>query len=102
MFAIVQTLGKQFMVSSGDRITMPHMDGAVGDVVKFSEVLLKSDGDKTVIGTPFVKDAVVEAKIVSQQKGEKIVVRRYKSKVRYRKTRGFRPVETDVEIVKIG
>jgi len=101
MFAIIKLLGKQFIVSPGERITVPHMDGAVGDVVKISDVLLVSDDKKTSIGTPLVKGSVVEATIVSQQKGEKITVRRYKSKVRYRKTRGFRPLETDIEIVNI-
>ena len=102
MFAIIQLVGKQFIVSEGDKITIQHIDGAVGDVLKISDVLLTSDDKKTTIGTPLVKGAFVEAKILSQQKGEKITVRRFKSKVRYRKTRGFRPVETDIEIVKIG
>ena len=101
MFAIIQFVGKQFIVSPGERITVPHVEGAVGDALKITDVLLTSDGTKTSIGTPFVKGSAVEAKIVSQQKGEKITVRRYKSKVRYRKTRGFRPVETDIEIVSI-
>jgi large subunit ribosomal protein L21 len=102
MFAIIQYCGKQFIVSPGERITVPHLDGAVGDVLKISEVLLVSDDKKTSIGTPLVKGSSVEAKIVSQQKGEKITVRRFKSKVRYRKTRGFRAQTTDIEITKIG
>ena len=101
MFAIIGLLGKQFIVSPGERITVPHVDGAVGDVLNISDVLLLSDDKKTSIGTPLVKHSAVEAKIVSQQKGEKITVRRFKSKVRYRKTRGFRPLETDIEIVSI-
>ena len=101
MFAIMKLLGKQYIVSVGDRITVSHMEGAVGDAVKITDVLLVSDDKKTTIGTPNVKGSVVEATIVSQQKGEKITVRRYKSKVRYRKTRGFRPLETDIEIVSI-
>lgn len=93
--------GKQFIVSEGEKIIVPHVDGAVGDMLKISDILLVEDGKKTSIGTPFVKGAMVEAKILTQQKGEKITVRRYKSKVRYRKTRGFRPLETEIEIVKI-
>jgi len=102
MFAVIKLVGKQYIVSAGDKITVPHIEGEVGSAVKIADVLLVSDEKKTDIGTPLVKGAAVEAKIISQQKGEKITVRRYKSKVRYRKTRGFRPVETDLEIVKIG
>jgi len=101
MFAIIKCAGKQFIVSPGERITVPHLDGAVGDELTISDVLLVSDDKKTSIGTPLVKGAEVKTKIVSQQKGEKITVRRFKSKVRYRKTRGFRPLETDIEIVSI-
>lgn len=102
MFAIIRCAGKQFIVSEGERITVPHLAGNVGDALKLSDVLLTSDDKKISIGAPLVKDSIVEAKIVSQQKGEKITVRRYKSKVRYRKTRGFRPMETDIEIIRIG
>ena len=93
--------GKQFIVSKGDRIIVPHVDGEVGDTLHITDVLLVSDDEKTHIGTPFVKGSAVDAKILIQQKGEKITVRRYKSKVRYRKTRGFRPMETEIEIIAV-
>ena len=102
MFAIIQFLGKQFIVSPGEIISVPHLSGNVGDVIKIPEVLLVTDDKKTTIGAPFVKGTIVEAKIVRQYKGEKLTVRRFKSKVRYRKTRGFRPQMTDIEILKIG
>jgi len=101
MFATIRLVGKQYIVSPGDKITVPHVEGEEGTALKLSDILLVSDEKKVTIGTPVVKDAIVEAKIISQHKGEKITVRRYKSKVRYRKTRGFRPLETDLEIVKI-
>lgn len=101
MFAIIQCTGKQYIVSPNDSITVQHLDGNVGDELNITDVLLVSDDKKTSIGTPYVKGAVVKAKIISQQKGEKITVRRFKSKVRYRKTRGFRPLETEIKIVSI-
>lgn len=78
------------------------MPGEVGDTLHIPEVLLTSEDEKTTIGTPFVKGTEVEAKILAQKQGEKITVRRYKQKVRYRKTRGFREQLTDIEITKIG
>ena len=101
MFAIVQIQGKQYKVAVGDHIVCEKMDGEVGSTVTFNHVLLVA-GDKAVkIGEPTVKSVKVAAKIVAQQKGEKLEVRRYKSKVRYRKHIGFRPLVTKLEIVSI-
>jgi large subunit ribosomal protein L21 len=101
MFAIVTINGKQYEVSPGMTVDVEHLVGNEGDVVDLPYVLLVSDEKGTRIGTPIVK-ATVKAKITKQYKGEKIMVRRYKSKVRYRKQNGFRPVLTQLEIVSVG
>lgn len=102
MFAIVSIAKKQYMVSVGDTIAVPHLEGKAGDELKFSDVLLVSHDDgKTDIGTPSVKGALVKGTIALQRKGEKINVRRYKSKVRERRSIGFRPVVTDITITAI-
>lgn len=102
MFAIVEIQGKQYRVGAGDVIDASYIDGHVGTSVTFDRVLLVSDDKKTRIGTPTVKGVEVRAKIVFQGKGEKINVRRFKQKVRYRKSTGFRPLVTKLEIVSIG
>lgn len=102
MFATVEIAGKQYVVAPGDTIIVDHIDGNVGDSIVFNSVLLYSDGTKTTVGTPTVAGVKVTAKISSQQKGEKLHVRRYKSKVRYRKKTGFRAHETTLVIEKIG
>ena len=94
MFAVAVIGGKQYRVAKGDRITVDHISGNVGDTVTFDRVLLVADGKKTKIGTPVVKKASVTAKILAQEKGEKIDVRRFKAKVRVRRSRGFRPLIT--------
>ena len=101
MFAIVEIQGKQFRVTVGGILSVERMDGAAGDTVKFDRVLMVSDEKTTKIGTPTVKGVVVTAKILAQEKGEKMEVRRYKQKVRYRKHVGFRPQLTKLEIVSI-
>jgi len=101
MFAVIRYLGKQFIASPGETITVPHVEGKAGDVIEISDVLLVSEDKKVSIGTPLVKGKIVKVKIISQHKGDKLTVRRYKSKVRYRKTRGFREQLTDVEILTI-
>lgn len=102
MFVVVEIAGKQYRVSAKDVIDASFIEGKEGTTLTFDRVLLLSDGKKTTIGTPIVKGALVKAKIVSQEKGEKINVRRYKQKVRYRKSTGFRPLVTKLEIVSVG
>jgi large subunit ribosomal protein L21 len=101
MLAIVTISGKQYKVSTGDRIEVDKIEGKVGDAVQFDHVLLTNDKGATKIGTPLVGGVKVKAKIVAQGKGEKIEVRRYKSKVRYRRHIGFRPSITQIEITAI-
>lgn len=101
MFCVVSISGKQYTVSAGDVIEVARLEGKVGDTMTFDHVLLVADGKKTKIGTPTVKGAKVTAKITAQGKGKKVDVRRFKSKVRYRKARGFRPHLTTLEIVSV-
>lgn len=102
MFAVVEIFGKQYRVSVKDIIDASYIEGKEGTILTFDRVLLLSDGKKNQIGTPTVKGVAVKAKIVAQAKGEKLNVRRYKQKVRYRKSTGFRPLVTKLEILSIG
>ena len=100
MFAIVQTGGKQYNVTEGDVIKVEKLPNAVGEKVNL-EVLLVSDGDKTVAGTPTVKGAEVNAEILSHGKGDKIVVFKYKPKKNERKKQGHRQPLTELKILSI-
>lgn len=102
MFTILRVAGKQYNVSAGDLIDVDHMDGNEGDTVTLDDVLLVEKDGNVSVGMPTVKGVKAKAKIVKQYKGEKIEVRRFKSKVRYRRKRGFRPHRTQLEIVSVG
>jgi large subunit ribosomal protein L21 len=102
MFAVIQISGKQYKVQKGDTLEVAKIDGKEGDTITIDKVLLVSDDKNVQIGTPVVAGAAVKAKIVSQGQGKKLYVGRYKHKVRYRKTIGFRPQITNLEIVAIG
>lgn len=101
MFAIVKIGAKQYTVKPTDVIDVDLLPDAVGDVLTFSEVLLVKDDKSTKIGKPYVKGAVVKAKVVAHTQGEKIAVRRYKHKVRHRRHIGFRAQLTTLEIVSV-
>ncbi len=100
MFAVVQTGGKQYNITENDVLKVEKLNGAVGDKVKL-EVLLVSDGTKTVAGTPTVKTAEVVAEILAHGKGDKIVVFKYKPKKNERKKQGHRQPWTELKIVSI-
>jgi large subunit ribosomal protein L21 len=100
MFAIIKISGKQYKVKPGDVIDVAKLNGKEGEIVS-PEVLLVSDGKDIKVGTPLVNGADVKVKIVGDLKGEKINVRRYKHKVRSRRSIGFRSQLTRLEIVSI-
>src|SRR5215471_2885642 len=103
MYAIVETGGKQYRVKPGDTIAVERLSGEPGEVLDLGRVLLiAGSGDTdTRVGTPGVDGAVVRAEVVEHARGEKIIVFRYKSKVRYRRKTGHRQSLTRVRITDI-
>ena len=99
--AVIATGGKQYVVSEGDTVTIERLK-ATDNTVQF-EAMLIVDGDKTVVGTPLVKDAVVKATIVDDEaKADKVTAIRYKAKKRVHKVQGHRQLQTVVKIESIG
>jgi len=99
-FAIIQNGGKQYKVAVGETVSLEKIDQEEGKVT-FPFVVLISDGDKTTIGEPFIKGALVEGDIVEQGRADKIRVVHRKSKKRMMKVRGHRQPFTKVTITKI-
>ncbi len=100
MFAVVQTGGKQYNVTENDVLKVEKLPNAVGDKIKL-DVLLVSDGNKTVAGNPLVKTAEVVAEVLGSGKGDKIVVFKYKPKKNERTKQGHRQPWTEIKIVSI-
>ncbi len=100
-YAVIQTGGKQYKVSEGTVVDIEKVDLKEGDELIFDKILLIAGEGAAQIGQPTIKSASVSAKIVSQIKGEKIRVSKFKAKARYRKTIGHRQLLTKVKIEKI-
>jgi len=100
-FAVISTGGKQYRVGVGDKLSVEKLAGESGQVLKFSEVLLKAEGDKIEVGAPHIKGAHVEAEILKQAREDKKIVFRYHSKTRYRKFKGHRQSKTELRIKSI-
>jgi large subunit ribosomal protein L21 len=102
MYAIVETGGKQYRVKPGDTIAVERLSGEPGEVLDLGRVLLVAGNGATPrIGSPDVDSAVVRAEVVEHARGEKIIVFRYKSKVRYRRKTGHRQALTRLRITDI-
>jgi large subunit ribosomal protein L21 len=98
MFAVIKSGGRQYKVSVGQQLEVNRLPIEDGAQVRFEEVLLISDADTSMVGTPFVEHAAVLATAVRQDRGEKLIVFRYKSKKRFRHRRGHRQELTVLSI----
>lgn len=100
-FAIVQTGGKQHRVEPGQVIEVEKLAVEEGQTVELNEVLLVSDENGIRQGRPLVDGARVVGRVVKQTRGPKIIVFKYKPKVRYRKKTGHRQSITRIAIENI-
>ncbi|MFL5661471.1 MAG: 50S ribosomal protein L21 [Ktedonobacteraceae bacterium] len=98
MFAVIKSGGRQYKVSVGQQLEVNRLPVEDGAQVKFEEVLLISDADTSMVGAPFVDNAMVIATAVKQDRGEKLVVFRYKAKKRFRHRKGHRQELTILSI----
>jgi len=99
--AVIETGGKQYLVSEGKKVKIEKIKGETGEKIKFDRVLLFFDGKKTAIGTPYLKGLLVEGEIIKSGRLKKVIVFRYHSKTRYRKKKGHRQHFSEVLIKKI-
>ena len=100
-YAVIKNGGHQYKVEEGQVIEVEKLESD-GTSYVFDEVLLVVDGDKVELGMPTVSGMKVYADVVSEVKGEKIEVFKYKSKSRYRKHTGHRQKYTQIKINGIG
>ncbi len=101
IYAIIKTGGKQYRVHPGEVIEVERLDGEPGSSLELGEVLMVVDGDSVSVGTPSVKGAKVVATIVEETRAPKVIVFKYKPKVRYRRTRGHKQRLTRLRIESI-
>jgi len=101
MYAIVDIAGQQFKVKKDQKIYVNRLDGEEGAVVKFDKVMLLDDENNIKVGTPYLENVTVTAKILKHLKGDKIRVFKKKRRKGYKVTRGHRQYLTQIEIQDI-
>lgn len=100
-FAVIETGGKQYLVSDDKSIVTEKLPVDAGGKVVFDKVVLMDDGSATTLGAPYIAGAKIEATVDTQGRGRKIVVIKYKAKSRYYKKRGHRQPFSKVTIKKV-
>lgn len=100
-YAVIESGGKQHKVMEGDRILVDNLKQEIDKKVTFSKVLLLRDSDNVIIGQPYIEKTQVDGKIINLVKGKKIRVSKFKAKVHYRRSTGFRSHYSEVLIEKI-
>lgn len=101
MLAVIKTGGKQYIVEPGKRLKIEKLNAKEGEEVVFDQVLLLEKQNKLEIGDPLISGAKVTGKVLRQDKAKKVIVFKYKPKVRYHKKKGHRQPFTEVEILEI-
>ena len=101
MFAVLKTGGKQYKVQAGDILRVEKLAAEAGETIQFNEILMLG-GDNLVVGAPLVDDAGVQAEVVDQIKGEKVInfVKR-RRKHSSKRTKGHRQQLTLIKITDI-
>lgn len=100
-FVIVEQGGKQYRAAEGETIEIDRLPNEVGDSLTLEDVLLSVDDEDVIIGTPLIKGAKVQAKVMDHFKGRKILVFKYRPKQRYRVKSGHRQQYTRLLIESI-
>jgi len=103
IYAIIETGGKQYKVAPEQVIEVERLDVPKGGIVELDKVLFIGGDGNTLVGNPVIDGAKVVATSLGETKGEKVIVFKYKPKVRYRRKTGHRQTYTRMlvnEIIK--
>lgn len=101
MYAIVEIGAQQYKVEEGRKIFVHKMSLEEGAKVEFDRVLLVENDGKIQVGLPVVEGAKVQATVITEVKGDKVIVFKKKRRKTYRKKNGHRQQYTQIEINKI-
>jgi large subunit ribosomal protein L21 len=101
MYAVMTTGGRQYRVSPGDTIDVEKLTGAVGETVTVTNVQLVGQGAEVTVGTPAVDGVRVEAQIIAQKRGKKIIIFKHRRRKGYRRKQGHRQSLTSLRVTGI-
>jgi large subunit ribosomal protein L21 len=101
MYAVIESGGKQHRVEEGEVLRLEKLDAATGDSVSFDKVLMVGEGESVKIGEPYVEGGKVTAEVVTQGRGTKVRIIKFRRRKHSRKQQGHRQWFTEVKITGI-
>ena len=101
MYAVIKTGGKQYRVSSGEKLKVEQLAADVGSEITIDQVLMVADGDKISIGKPLLEGAKVQATVVSHGRADKVKIFKLRRRKHYKKQQGHRQNFTEIQVNQI-
>lgn len=101
MYAVIQTGGKQYRVSEGDKLCVEKLVAEAGSTVELDKVLMVGEGEEVKIGTPYVEGGMVTATVKSHGRGKKVKIIKFRRRKHHLKRQGHRQAFTELEITGI-
>lgn len=101
MYAVIQTGGKQYRVAQGETLRVEKLLVSAGDKLTFEALMLADDAGGVTVGKPLVPGASVQAEVLEQGLGEKIIIFKYRRRKNYRRKQGHRQPFTSLKITSI-
>jgi large subunit ribosomal protein L21 len=98
MYAVIKTGGKQYRVAAGEKLKIEQIPADVGSEIVLDQVLMVSDGDNVMLGSPLVSGAAVKATVVAHGRGEKVKIFKMRRRKHYQKNQGHRQNYTEIHI----
>ncbi len=101
MYAVIKTGGKQYRVAANDKILIEKLEGAAGDHISFTNVLMVTGEGQVLVGAPFLEGATVVGEIEKQARGPHLIIFKKRRRKHYRRRNGHRQDLTSVIITEI-
>ena len=101
MYAVIQTGGKQYRVSEGDKIRVEMLTAEEGSTVELGKVLLIADGDNVKVGAPYVEGNTVTATVNSHGRSKKVKIIKFRRRKHHMKRQGHRQWYTELQVTGI-
>ncbi len=101
MYAVISSGGKQYRVQEGDVLKLETLSEEVGATINFDCVLALGEGDSLKVGKPYIKGCKVSATVLSQGRGKKIHIVKFRRRKHHEKWQGHRQNYTEVKITQI-
>ncbi len=98
MYAVIKTGGKQYRVAAGEKLKIEQIPAEVGAEITLDQVLMVGEGESVKVGAPLVLGASVQAKVVAQDRHDKVKIFKMRRRKHYQKHQGHRQNYTEIVI----